>query len=93
MEETNYIIGICCTDADGVKLFKTCGTKEEIKNLLVNCVKKDRQNDEEGWDYGCESTAEVTEEENGCLNAYATYHDYHIDYTAIPEDKIPILAC
>lgn len=97
MNKMNWIIGICNTAADGVVLRRAYGTKEQIKELLVKYVNEDRIEDEDRWDYGCESVEDVEEidedetyKHNGELNAYATYCNYHIDYTAVPENNLEI---
>lgn len=90
MDKMNWIIGICNTAADGVVLRRAYGTKEQIKELLVKYVNEDRIEDEDCWDYGCESVEEIEETSNGELSAYATYCNYHIDYTAVPENNLEI---
>ena len=86
----NWIVGICCTESDGVNLYRVNGTKEQVKKYLIDCVREDKQNDEDSWDYGDEDIAEIREERDGSMSAFATYSDYHIDYTAIPESKAEI---
>ena len=81
----DWIIGICCTAADGVKILKFHGTQNEVKTKLLSMVAEDREKDTENWDFGCTSIDDVRSEYNGIgyeLYAYGCYHDYHIDYTA-----------
>ena len=89
-ERSVWIIGICSSEADGVALSRVFGTKAEVKRHLVRLVKEDRNNDSEAWEYGDLIVAEVEEDPiTGVLNAFATYSDYHIDYSAIPETQAP----
>lgn len=77
----DYIIAICNTASDGICMYRFRGTFEELKRKLIELVMEDKENDEDAWDYGTESVDEI----DMCgsdINAYATYHDYHIDYTA-----------
>lgn len=83
--EDDWIIGICCTSTDGVRIFKFHGTQREVKAKLLSMVKEDRENDTGNWNFGCTSIDDVRSEYNGIgyeLYAYGCYHDYHIDYTA-----------
>ena len=85
MDSYDWIIGICCTEADGVRLYRFRGTIEEAKEKLVSLVAEDRGNDEDNWDYGTEDTEEVDAVDNGLgyeLYASGVYFGYHIDYTA-----------
>lgn len=81
----DWIIGICSSGTDGVKLLRFVGTKEEIKTKLMQLILEDKANDEENWDFGCESANDIRDEYNGLgyeFYGYGCYHDYHIDYTA-----------
>lgn len=89
-EKQNYLIGICNTDADGVVQYRVIGTKRQVQRHLVALVKEDRRNDTDGYNYGTEELNDVTEDAEGCMQAYAAYSNYHIDYTATPE-KDPIV--
>lgn len=82
MNRTDWIIAIANSDADGVTIRRFFGTEEEVKNLLVCLVKEDKENDEDGYDNGTESVDEVETDRIGRFDAYATYSDYHIDYSA-----------
>ena len=89
MKETkkNWTIGICCSESDGVDTFRVRGTKTQVKKYLVNCVKSDKENDEDKFDMGTLNVKDIDEDKyTSELSAYATYSDYHIDYTARPED-------
>lgn len=81
----DWIIGICNTESDGVKIYRFCGSMDEVKEKILSLVNEDRNNDEEKWDYGCESTDDIIAEDNGqgyVLYGYGCYTDYHIEYTA-----------
>ena len=90
MEKKNWIVGICCTDADGVNLYRVYGTKDQVKQYLVDCLLSDKDNDPDMYEYGDETVDEVSEERDGTLNAFATYSSYHIDYSAKSEDNCEI---
>ena len=85
MEKYDWIIGICNTNTDGVRIFKFHGSKEDVKKQLLSLIMEDRGNDRENWDYGCESEEDIRATDNGSgfeLYGYGNYIDYHIDYTA-----------
>ena len=99
MDKQNWIIGICCTEADGVSIIRVNGTKDQVKQYLVDMAVNDMLNEYESIEdaieeYGCWCTTkpEDVEETDGGkeLNAYGTYSDYHIDYTARLEDAVKI---
>ena len=85
MNMYNWIIGICNTGADGVVIYRFRGSIDEMKEKLLSLINKDRNEDSENWDYGCESIDDIRAEDNGLgyeLYGYGCYYDYHIDYTA-----------
>lgn len=87
MKKNNYdwIIGVCCSMADGIKFYKYTGTAEEIKEHLVQLVKIDKKNDKNEWSSGSETIAEILDESNGkesCFYGYGSYMSYHIEYMA-----------
>ena len=85
MDRYDWIIGLCNTSADGVKIYRFRGSIEETKEKLLFLIKEDRDNDEEAWEYGSEETEDIRAEDNGFgyeLYGYGCYSDYHIDYTA-----------
>ena len=85
MDNYDWIIGICSSGADGVKIYMFRGTKEEVKEKLLTLITEDKNNDEDNWDFGCESIDDIRDEYNGLgyeFYGYGCYHDYHIDYTA-----------
>lgn len=80
-----WIIGICCSENDGVKLYKYTGTVKKMKKRLLRLIKEDKKNDKENWESGSETVAEISDESNGeetCFYGYGSYSYYHIDYTA-----------
>ena len=82
MEKTDWIIAIANSDSDGVTIRLFFGTEDEVRSLLVSLVEEDKENDEEEYEYGTESVDEVASDRSGRFDAYATYSDYHIDYSA-----------
>lgn len=82
MNRTDWIIAIANSASDGIIIRRFFGTEDEVKNLLVCLVVEDKENDEDGYEYGTESSADVETDGIGRFNAYATYSDYHIDYSA-----------
>ena len=81
----DWIIGISCSEAEGVRLYSFSGTISQVKEKLVSLVKEDRENDFESYDCGTEKVEEISDFSNGGnyeLYAFANYSDYHIDYTA-----------
>lgn len=86
-KSTTWIISIANSDCDGVTMLRFEGTELGVRKKLVKLLKEDKR---EGgrFDYGDE-TPEDVREEYGTLNAYATYSDYHIDYTAQKLEEIP----
>lgn len=79
---TDWIVTISSSEADGIVLNRFHGTKNEVKSLLMDMINHDKSNDEDSFDYATEDIADI-EDDGKELNAYATYSDYHIDYTAI----------
>lgn len=90
----DWIIGICCSESNGIRLYRFRGKKEEAKERLLSLVREDRRNDTENWVYGCESLRDIQEENNNSeceLYGYGNYVDYHIEYTAKVLDHIYFL--
>lgn len=80
-ETVDWVIAVSCSEASGIKISRFSGSKSEVKNFLVNLVKIDKKNDEENFYNGTETPEDVGDISDS-LNAYATYENYHIDYTA-----------
>ena len=69
-------------------MFYANGDVCEIKKVLIRLALKDKQGDEDGFDYGTENFSDVEETVDAKINevtelkAYNVFSDYHIDYTA-----------
>lgn len=83
---SEWIIGVCCSDADGVKFYRFRGTKKEAKKELFRLILEDMQTairDEEPRDCGTKSFKEISEDnKTGELYGYSIFRNYHIDYSA-----------
>mgnify|MGYP007106870995 FL=1 len=85
-----WIIGIANSESERVVIQQVLGTVDEVKNHLVNLIKEDRKNDEENYDLGSDDVDDIEEyyvdndDSNKIyqLEGFATYHEYHINYTA-----------
>lgn len=87
----NYLVGICNTEDDGVTLSRVNGTECMIIKYLIKLLKSDRKVIEENYgscfDYGAETAEDIIKRQDGSLHAFATYNNFHIDYSAIPESE------
>ena len=85
-----WIIGIANSESERVVIQQVLGTVGEVKNHLVKLIKEDKKNDEENYDFGTDDVDDIEEYyvDNNDLNkiyqleGFATYHEYHINYTA-----------
>lgn len=80
-----YVIAICNTEADGIVIDRFFGTKEEVKKYLFSLVLEDRELDEDMLEDDFSNTSSIDDIEEtvaGELNAYNSFANYHIDYTA-----------
>lgn len=85
-----WIIGIANSESERVVIQQVLGTVGEVKNHLVKLIKEDKRNDEENYDFGTDDVDDIEEYyvDNNDLNkiyqleGFATYHEYHINYTA-----------
>ena len=82
-----YILGIANTDSNGVHMEKFIGTEQEVKKHLASIIREDKNADKSSWDMGSK-LKDLTVDPNGAIQGYNIYHDYHIDYTAIPEEAL-----
>ena len=86
MDRYDWIIGVCSSEASGVRLLRYRGSIIETKEKLLSLIAEDRANDDkEAWDHGCETVDDISSEDNGLgyeLYGYGQYQDYHIEYTA-----------
>ena len=85
-----WIIGIANSESERVVIQQVLGTVGKVKNHLVKLIKEDKKNDEENYDFGTDDVDDIEEYyvDNNDLNkisqleGIATYHEYHINYTA-----------
>lgn len=85
-----WIIGIANSESERVVIQQVLGTVGEVKNHLVKLIKEDKKNDEENYDFGTDDVDDIEKYyvDNNDLNkiyqleGFATYHEYHINYTA-----------
>ena len=89
-EVMNWLVGIGGTEVDGVMMERVTGTKKQVVKHLVSLVRRDRDADPEGWDYGSTAMKDVVDR-GGELYAYGVFSDYHIDYSAVPEKEPTVL--
>ena len=85
-----WIIGSGGSNADGVGFELALGDSDDIKKLLCEKVKRDKEYDEEIWVQGTECVEDVEERITHTLYAYSVFMDYHIDYEAIPFKEIRV---
>ena len=87
MDKTNWIVGICCSCVDGVSICRRNGrTVNQMKELLVEEVKKAICNDPVFFDSGTDAICGVEEKETDgifSLYAYASFGDYHMEFEAV----------
>lgn len=86
----DWIIGQCNTSLDGISFFRFSGTKEEVKQKLVDLIAADKKLYKDDWEFGCGEVEDIKEEYGECYG-YGCYHDFHIDYTATPLENIIVL--
>ena len=89
-KKRNYIIGTSGTEFDCVVITRVYGTKKQVKEHLMKLVMEDRREAEDCFDSGTDSIDEIEVMDSGEMNAYNCFSDYHIDYTACPEDYAEI---
>lgn len=90
MESKDWILTVANSSAEEPVLYRFHGTEKQVRKKLASFVREDKKNDREEFDYGCTKPEEFESENNGMrLYGYATYGDYHIDYTADVLDSIP----
>lgn len=85
-----WIIAVANSAADGVILYKMYGTVHDAELALLILVREDAAADSSAWEYGTESIEEIEYPGSKELQAYNTFAEYHIDYTAKAMDKIPV---
>lgn len=84
MDSYDWIISVCCSESEGIRIMRYRGTTEEMKQKIVDLVLEDKTNDEENYEYGSETIDDVTNMDGLSyeLYGYAVYKEYHIDYMA-----------
>lgn len=90
-EKTEWIISESNTNVDGIIMHRILGTEDEVKKILLHLVKESEDNDPYEYEQGTEDTEEVESEYQGHLYAYASFSSYHIDFTAVMNEKIKSL--
>jgi uncharacterized Fe-S cluster-containing protein len=89
----DWVIGIACAENDGVCMYLCKNmTMTEVKKILVQLVKQDKNNDADKFEYGSTNIKDIVEtyariNNERCLyglEANACFSSYHIDYTAVP---------
>ena len=93
IERTEWIISESNTNVDGIIMHRFLGTENEVKKILLHLVKESEENDPYEYDHGTEDTEEVESEYQGHLYAYASFSSYHIDFTAVMNEKYPGRDC
>lgn len=81
----DWVIGICSSEANGVRILRFRGSVEEMKAKLLSLIEADRNRDSDNWEHGSENIEEIDDLSNGLgyeLYGYGNYVDYHVDYTA-----------
>lgn len=82
----DWIIATCSSEATGVSICRFRGSIEETKEKLVSLILGDKNMaDEDSWCCGSETIDEIDAVDNGVgfeLCGYATYNNFHIEYTA-----------
>ena len=90
-ERTEWIISESNTEVNGIIMHRFLGTEDEVKKILLHLVKESEDNDPYEYEQGTEDTEEVESEYQGHLYAYASFSSYHIDFTAVMNEKIKSL--
>ena len=90
MKKKVYIIGIGGSEIDCVVISRVYGTEQQVKEYLLKLIMEDRAKDED-FDSGTDTIDEFEVMESGEINGYNCFYDYHIDYSACPEDYAQII--
>lgn len=78
--ESDWIIAVANTAADGIPVYRFRGTADKVRAKLADLAKEDMENDPDNI---CVSVDDIS---NGCgreFSAYIEFSDYHITYQAI----------
>ena len=86
MKETWIVI--CYTSEGGIGVAKMFGTREEVQEKLFSFIKKDRDEDKDGWYSGTESVYDFDSFSNGFCG-YNNFEQYSINYAAYVYNDLP----
>ena len=85
LEAKTYLVGVCSSETNGIIMNRVQGTEDRVKQHLVNLVRANIDNRSEDFESGSTTVNDITVEDNGTLQGYANFHDFHMDFTATPE--------
>ena len=83
---------IIATNSEGVlSARRMFGTREEVQAKMVEMIKEDAKNDQDGYDCGTEDVYELdyVGEGNG-FHGFNNFKEYSIEYYAYPVNDIPM---
>lgn len=84
--ESDWIIAVANTAADGTLVYRFRGTADKVRAKLAELAKKDIENDPDNICVSVDDVSDVDDISNGCgreFSAYIEFSDYHITYQAI----------
>ena len=81
----NWVIGVCCTDGDGVEIYRVYGTKKQVMEYIRDMMRKERKEDSWKYDYCIKVAENKCSWTQGYIYGCNVFHDYHTDYSAYPE--------
>ena len=90
-EKMNWVIGVCCTDCDGVEIHRVYGTKKQVKAYMTSMMREERKEKSDEYDF-CHRVAN-----NDCwltsgeLYGVNVFNDHHTDYSAYVEKEPVVL--
>lgn len=87
MAKINWIIAVHNSEADNTFLYSKLGTVEDIKKVMQDRVKIEKERNKSCW----ECNTGFTEYKNGSLYICAMFTNYHIDIDAYPVNVIPVI--
>ena len=88
---STWIIGMSGSDADDVITYRVVGTKKQVKKHLINCIKDDRDEDRDNFEYGTTAMKDLETRYDGSIYGYTCFSDHHNDFTATPEVPVKYL--
>lgn len=84
--ESDWIIAIANTAADGIPVYRFRGTADKVRAKLAELAKRDMENDPDDVCVSVDDVDDVDDVSSGCgreFRAYIEFSDYHITYRAI----------